>query len=123
MRKKVFVLGGILLVIGIFGFIPNSVVGNDSYFEAGTIHSLVHAIAGALLIMIGLFQFGTQKRVLKFLTIFYLVIAVLGFIAGEGTVLGFIDVNTADNWLHLIVSAVIFWSLRKNADVITAPSL
>jgi len=45
--------------------------------------------------------------VFKIFGIVYLLVAILGFFSGSGSVLGFLDVNSADNWLHVVLGIVV----------------
>jgi hypothetical protein len=40
----------------------------------------------------------------------YFLVAVLGFVLApaDGMLLGLVEVNTADNWLHLVLAIVLF---------------
>lgn len=108
MTKKIaLILGIVFTVVGLVGFVPNPVVGMmPAWFEAGTAHSLVHLISGLVFIFVALKASGKSALVMKVFGIVYLLVAILGFF-GMNPVLWFIDVNSADNWLHLVLGAVI----------------
>jgi hypothetical protein len=107
-RLYATLVGGVLVVAGIIGFFYSSSFGSpgtvDDAFgilDVNGWHNLVHILTGA----IGLLVAGYAARGYALgLGFVYLVIAIWGFIIGGGeSILGFIPVNTADNFLHLIL--------------------
>lgn len=110
MAKKASILFGIIFVIvGILGFISNPIVGSGSLFEADTVHNLIHLIIGIILLVVAKKQAaGTTLLVVG---IIYLVLAIVGFFVADGSnpvqLLGIAAINSADNWLHLVLGVVI----------------
>jgi hypothetical protein len=107
-RLYATLVGGTLVVAGIIGFFYSSSFGGpgtvDDVFGILAVngwHNMVHILTGAL----GLLAAGYAARQYALgLGAVYLVIAVWGFIIGSGdSLLGFIPVNTEDNFLHLIL--------------------
>jgi hypothetical protein len=101
-------VGGVLVVAGIIGFFYSASFGSpgevDDVFGILSVnawHNIVHILTGA----IGLLLAGYAARQYAMgLGIVYLAVAVWGFILGSGeSILGFLPVNTADNFLHLIL--------------------
>jgi hypothetical protein len=104
-------VGGVLVVAGIIGFFYSASFGSpgkvDDVFGILSVnawHNIVHILTGA----IGLLVAGYAAREYALgLGAVYLVIAVWGFIIGSGdSILGFIPVNTEDNFLHLILGVL-----------------
>lgn len=102
-RPLTWLLGIVLLVVGILGFfMPSPLLG---IFETDMRHNLVHVVsgvAGLLLVNMG------QAMARMFLIVFgivYLIVAVVGYVQ-ETTVLGIIGVNMADNILHAVIAAL-----------------
>jgi len=111
--KFSWLLAVVFLLIGILGFFPNSLFGEEALFHADTMHNVVHLLTGLIALIVAMN--GTQASVL-FLRIFgvvYLLVAVLGFLmigTGEYVKLfGLAEVNAADNWLHLVLGVIILW--------------
>jgi hypothetical protein len=107
-RLYAVLVGGTLLVAGIIGFFYSSSFGGpgdvDDVFGILAVngwHNMVHILTGAL----GLLAAGYAARTYALgLGAVYIAIAVWGFIIGSGeSILGFIPVNTEDNFLHLIL--------------------
>ena len=108
------ILGIAFLLIGILGFIPNPIVGvsDNIIFHADTVHSVVHIVSGLLFLFFAFVMPASAPAFLKIFGAFYFLLGVLGLIAvgtsGEGTLLGFLHVNGADNFLHLGLGLIIF---------------
>ena len=102
--------GVVLVVAGIIGFFyssdfgsPGKVDGVLGILDVNGWHNLVHIATGLL----GLAAAGSYvySRQYAFgLGAVYVVIAIWGFVIGNGdSILGFIPVNTEDNFLHLLI--------------------
>jgi hypothetical protein len=107
-------VGAVLVVAGIIGFFYNghfgsgdNVFGNDTSHDVFGIlavngwHNVVHLATGAL----GLLAVGYAARTYALgLGAVYIVVAVWGFIVGNGdSILSIVPVNTEDNVLHLLL--------------------
>jgi len=94
------VIGIVLLLIGILGFVMDSPL--LGIFEVNTLHSIVHLLTGAIFAWAGFSASAPAKKVNTWLGVIYLLVGVLGFFG----VLGFLAVNAADNWLHTVIGVV-----------------
>lgn len=110
-RLYATLVGGVLVIAGIIGFFYSASFGSpgdvDDVFGILAVnawHNIVHILTGAL----GLLVAGyAARQYALYLGIVYLAIALWGFIIGSGdSILGFIPVNTEDNFLHLILGAL-----------------
>jgi Domain of unknown function (DUF4383) len=110
-RLYATLVGGVLVVAGIIGFFYSASFGSpgnvDDVFGILAVnawHNIVHILTGAL----GLLAAGYYARQYAlWLGIVYIAIAIWGFIVGSGdSILGFIPVNTEDNFLHLILGVL-----------------
>jgi Domain of unknown function (DUF4383) len=110
-RLYATLVGGTLVIAGIIGFFYSSDFGGpgtvDDVFGILSVngwHNVVHIVTGGL----GLVAAGYAARQYALgLGAVYLVIAAWGFIIGSGdNILGFIPVNTEDNFLHLILGVL-----------------
>ena len=104
------VFGVTLVVAGVIGFFyssdfgsPGDVDGVLGILDVNGWHNLVHIASGAT----GLFVVGSYAGSRAYalgLGAVYLVVAALGFIAGNGDeIFNLIPVNTEDNFLHLLI--------------------
>jgi hypothetical protein len=107
-RLYATLVGGTLVIVGIIGFFYSSSFGGpgavDDVFGILAVngwHNVVHIATGGL----GLIAAGYAARQYALgLGVVYIAIAIWGFIIGDGhSILGFIPVNTEDNFLHLIL--------------------
>ncbi|MEI6400079.1 MAG: DUF4383 domain-containing protein [bacterium] len=122
MTKKVtMILGVVVLLVGLLGFVNNPVLG---IFAVDAIHNLIHIIVGIVLIM-GAKGANTAKT-LKTVGIVVILVALLGFFVSndEGKILGLIMSNSAANWLHLILGVVFVGLSMKDSNKMatTTPS-
>jgi hypothetical protein len=106
------VIGLTLVAAGILGFFYNASFGTGDGTERDAVlglldvngwHNVVHIATGAL----GLFvagSYGGARAYALGLGVVYLLVAALGFIAGDGDeIFNLIPVNTEDNVLHLLI--------------------
>jgi hypothetical protein len=100
------------VVTGILGFFYNASFGTGDGTDRDAVlglldvngwHNVVHVLTGVLgLVVAG--RYGAARAYALGFGAIYLVIALLGFIAGDGEELfNLIPVNTEDNFLHLLI--------------------
>lgn len=111
-----FVFGLTFLLVGIAGFIPGitgnydelSTLGTDSnaellgLFRVSILHNIVHMLFG-----IGILAAARQSWSKLYLIgggIAYVLVAAYGFIIDEQSDANFLPINTADNFLHVVLS-------------------
>ncbi|HEX4079294.1 MAG TPA: DUF4383 domain-containing protein [Rhizomicrobium sp.] len=111
-KNAAMVLGLVFLIIGVLGFVPNPIVSPTGVFVVNRVHNCVHVGSGVLLLLGAYASAGTfgPSLALKLVGIVYAILAVLGFITHDGMVFGVIAMNMADNWLHLILAAVLLYA-------------
>jgi hypothetical protein len=106
-KTAAIIIGLVFLVIGILGFFNNPVIG---LFAVNTAHNLVHIVSGLLILAGAMSTFGAGNT-LKVFGVIYAIIAILGLLGiattADGMLLGFIQNNPADNWLHVVLAVVI----------------
>jgi hypothetical protein len=80
-------------------------------------------VIGLVLLIVGLKAAAKSSLALIVVGIVYLLVAVIGLFGVEN-VLGFIHVNGADNWLHLVLGIVILVAgiATKGGSAPVAPS-
>jgi Domain of unknown function (DUF4383) len=104
-KLAAIVLGIVFVVIGLLGFVNNPVLG---LFQVNTAHNLVHLISGIVLLG-GAYSSLGSGMALKIIGVVYALVAILGFflVSSDGMLLGFIAMNEADKWLHVVLAVVI----------------
>ncbi|OXM75335.1 MULTISPECIES: DUF4383 domain-containing protein [Amycolatopsis] len=115
-RAAAGVVGAVFLLVGILGFVPGITTGYDELTFAGhhsgalllgvfavsVLHNIVHLLFGVA----GLAASRSAGAARAFLIgggAIYLVLWVYGLVVDEAGSANFVPVNTADNWLHLVL--------------------
>jgi hypothetical protein len=106
------VIGATLTVAGIAGFFYNASFGSGNGTSRDAVlgildvngwHNVVHIASGAVGLLVARSYGGSRAYALLFGAL-YLVVALLGFLAGNGNeIVNLIPVNTEDNFLHLLI--------------------
>ena len=106
------VLGLILLIVGIWGFFNQSILG---IFGVNTTQSVLHVIAGLFGLYVGTKGEGPGYN--GSIGWIGIILAVLGFIPGTSDMLlNLLNINTATTVLHLvigIVSLLVYYKAEK----------
>ena len=109
-------VGAVFLLVGVLGFIPGITTNYGSLgaaghgsgalllgvFQVSILHNIVHLLFGA----VGLLMARTAAQSRNYLVgggAVYLVLWLYGMLIGHDTPANFIPVNSADNWLHLVL--------------------
>lgn len=110
------VVGVVFLLVGVAGFIPGittaydtmQFIGHESQsmllgvFQVSILHNIVHLAFGVLGVLMA--RTAPQGRLFLLIGgIVYLVLWVYGLVIGHESPANFVPLNTADNWLHLIL--------------------
>jgi hypothetical protein len=95
------VLGAVLLLVGIIGFVNDPVLG---IFDVNGLHNAVHLLSGLIGVWAGVWGGLSASRMYnRVFGVVYLLVAVLGF---AGLVGGLLENNAADTYLHLLIGLV-----------------
>jgi hypothetical protein len=111
-RNAAMVLGLVFLIVGVLGFVPNPIVSPTGVFVVDNIHNCVHVGSGILLLIGAYASAGTfgPSLALKLVGIAYAIIAIFGFVMPGDMPFGMLAMNTADNWLHVVLAAVLLYA-------------
>lgn len=118
-QKTALAIGAVFLLVGVLGFIPGittnyealGFAGHESealllgIFQVSVLHNIVHLLFGAA----GIAMAGSAAQSRNYLLVggaIYLVLWLYGLLIGHETAANFVPVNTADNWLHFVLGAV-----------------
>jgi hypothetical protein len=124
-------VGGVLVIAGIIGFFYSSSFGGpgdvDKVFgilDVNAWHNIVHLATGALGVLAYFAGARASRTYAWALGAVYIVVAIWGFIIGSGdSILGFVPVNTEDNWLHVILGvAGLLAAAASGEERTTAPA-
>lgn len=117
------VLGVVFVLVGILGFVPNPIAGAGAIFDTNHLHDLVHLLFGIILLAVAFMAPAKSGLWLKILGVVYLVLAVLGFllIPSGGMLLGLVEMNTADHYLHVVLGIVLIAAAFIGKGATSAP--
>jgi 4-hydroxybenzoate polyprenyltransferase len=115
-QKAAMAVGAVFLLVGVLGFIPGitsdysdmTFAGHDStakllgIFQVSILHNIVHLLFGVAGIAMAR-QARTAYLYLVGGGVIYLVLWLYGLIIDKDSDANFVPVNTADNWLHLLL--------------------
>lgn len=117
LQKAALAVGAVFLLVGILGFVPGITTGYDTMTMAGhhseamllgvfnvsILHNIVHlafGVAGLLMAR----SFAGARTYLIGGGVIYLVLFVYGLVIDHASAANFVPVNSADNWLHLVLA-------------------
>ena len=116
-RAAAAVVGVVFLLVGVLGFVPGVTTDYDSMtfadhesgaellgiFQVSVLHNIVHLLFGVA----GLWA-ATQARlvapVLFASAAIYGLLTIYGIVIDKESSANFVPVNSADNWLHLVLT-------------------
>ncbi len=112
-KTAALVFGLLFIAVGILGYVSNPIIGESetAVFHADSVHNMVHIISGVLFILVALASPANAATFCKVFGIIYFLLGVLGLSKmgsdGMASLLGFLHVNAADNYLHIGLGLVI----------------
>jgi hypothetical protein len=115
-QKAAAAVGAVFVLVGILGFIPGitthygdmSFAGHHSMakllgiFMVSVLHNIVHLLFGIAGLAMAR-TFSSARMYLLAGGAIYLVLWIYGLVIDQASSANFVPVNTADNWLHLIL--------------------
>lgn len=106
-RSLAVILGFIFLIVGVLGFFSAFSPGGKllNIFAVNLEHNVVHLASGILAVLSGLTSRFAARAFFVIFGLVYAVVAVMGFMMGEGMLFNMIAINTADNYLHAVIAA------------------
>lgn len=106
MRAFAFLIGIILLVIGVAGFVPHLVLDDHlgAVFHVNIWLNTLHVTAALLAFIAGFASRTLSRLYFQIFGVLFALLALLGFIYGEKDILGFIASNDPDTWFHVLIA-------------------
>lgn len=102
-NNLVLVFGVVFTLVGLLGFVQDPIL---NLFDVDLVHNLVHLVSG----IAGLASFRSEiwsKLYSQILGAVYALVTVIGFVSPSDHVLGIIHINTADDYLHLVLAVAL----------------
>lgn len=116
-KSAAILFGVVFLVVGILGFVPAATppMADGSggmllgMFHVNLAHNIVHLASGAVFLLCGMAGAGPSRTFFKIFGLVYAAVAVLGFMKGDGLLLGMVANNMADVWLHVVLAVAMLY--------------
>jgi arginine exporter protein ArgO len=116
-QNAAIAVGAVFLLVGILGFVPGITTNYDQLggaghssmamllgvFQVSILHNIVHLLFG----IVGLASARTAAAAKNFLIwggVVYAVLWIYGLVIDPMSSANFVPLNTADNWLHLLLA-------------------
>ena len=112
-KTAALVIGLVFIAVGLLGYVDNPIIGESetAIFHADSVHNIVHIVSGVLFVLVAMASPANAGMFCKVFGTVYLLLGVLGLfrIGSDGmtTLLGFLHVNGADNYLHIALGIAI----------------
>jgi hypothetical protein len=111
------VVGALFLLVGVLGFIPGITTAYDQMafaghesralllglFQVSVLHNLAHLGLGVAGVVMARSVAGARNYLIWGGAV-YAVLFVYGLLIGHDSTANFVPLNTADNWLHLVLA-------------------
>jgi hypothetical protein len=111
------VVGVVFLLVGVLGFIPGITTNFGSFafaghqseamllglFQVSVLHNIVHLLFGVGGLAMSRSAAGA-RNFLIYGGVVYAVLWLYGLLIDQSSAANFVPVNTADNWLHLVLA-------------------
>ena len=108
MLKTAALLFGIFFIIaGIGGFIPGLTTADGKLFglfQVGPVHNIIHLASGAVALLCAFAGPGAARKYFQIFGLVYLLVAIAGFFYGNSPILGLVEHNHHDIWLHIVIA-------------------
>lgn len=102
------VLGIIFVIVALIGFLGGwGIVGTNGIFATDTMHDLVHLVIGLVLIIVAYGYPMYSSTTLMVVGIVYAIVGIWGFVSGD--MVPGILVNSADDYLHILLALISFF--------------
>lgn len=114
LRTAALVVGAVFLLVGVLGFVPGITSGDlgaaghhsDALllgiFQVSVLHNVVHLLFGIAGIALSRTWSGARTYLIGGGAV-YLVLWIYGLVIDQESAANFVPLNSADNWLHLLL--------------------
>ena len=105
-KTIVTVLGVVFVAIGLLGFVNDPILG---IFEVDAMHNIVHLLSGVLALGAVAMGMDAVRTYSKIFGVVYGLVAVVGLLTAGDMLLGVMEVNLADDLLHVVLAAAFLY--------------
>jgi hypothetical protein len=108
LKTAAIIFGIFFIVAGIGGFVPGLAPGGMLFgiFMVGPVHNVIHLASGAVALFCAFAGAGAARKYFQIFGVIYLLVALIGFYYGNQPLMGMVEHNRADIWLHILIAAV-----------------
>lgn len=101
------VFGVVMVLVGLLGFVPALTPDGHllGIFHVNAIHNIIHLATGLAALAAGFSGYRASRTYFQVFGIVYGLVTLLGFLTGDGEILGLVANNMADNLLHVVITA------------------
>lgn len=122
LQSAAILFGIVFLAVGILGFVPG-VTTNEmllGIFHVNAAHNVVHIASGIIFLLCGMASASASRTFFKIFGLVYALVAIMGFVVGNGLILTLISNNTATTWLHVVLAIAMLYLGFGTRDTVTA---
>jgi hypothetical protein len=108
LKTAAIIFGIFFIVAGIGGFISSLAPDGMLFgiFMVGPVHNCIHLASGVVALLCAFAGAGASRKYFQIFGLVYALVALAGFVYGNKPLLGMVEHNTADIWLHIAIAAV-----------------
>jgi hypothetical protein len=125
LKPAAIIFGIFFIVAGIGGFFPALAPHGMLFgiFMVGPVHNTIHIASGLAAFLCAFAGAGAARKYFQIFGVVYLLVALIGFYYGNDPLMGMVEHNKADIWLHIAIAAVaLFLGFSGKSDDATAPN-
>ena len=125
LKTAAIVFGIFFIIAGIGGFIPGLAPEHGDgrmlfgLFMVGPVHNIIHLASGAAALLAGMAGAGAARKYFQIFGVVYLLVALIGFY-GNSPIMGFMEHNVNDIWLHILIAAAALYFGFMARDTVTS---
>ena len=126
LKTAAIIFGLFFLVAGIGGFVPALAPGGMLFglFMVGPVHNFVHIASGIAALLCAFAGGGAARKYFQIFGVIYLLVAVIGFFYGNSPIMGVMEHNNHDIWLHiLIAAAALYLGFMSGRETTATPDI
>jgi hypothetical protein len=108
LKTAAIIFGIFFIVAGIGGFVSSLAPDGMLFgiFMVGPVHNCIHLASGVVALLCAFAGAGASRKYFQIFGLVYALVAVIGFVYGNKPLLGMVEHNIADIWLHIAIAAV-----------------
>jgi len=122
LKPAAIIFGIFFIVAGVGGFFPALAPDGMLFgiFMVGPVHNMIHIASGVCAFLCAFAGAGAARKYFQIFGVVYLLVALIGFYYGNDPLMGMVEHNQADIWLHIAIAAVaLFLGFTGKSDSVT----